>query len=662
MVSSRMKKLLGLTMAGAVLVTTVAGNIVPVCAKAEKDTPAITADADAILGNMSLRQKITQKLMMDFRQWNDDEGKPQDMTVLNDEVAGFLADYQFGSVILFANNIKKTGETVKLTKAMQEAATEKGGLPLLIATDQEGGKVYRLGSGTALPGNMALGATNDPKMAQKAGEIIGRELGAVGINTTLSPVIDVNNNANNPVIGLRSFSDDADMVGTFGEKYIAGLNKYNIIGCAKHFPGHGDTETDSHTGLPEVTKSKSKLLKNELKPYTIAIKKGIDMIMTAHILYPKLDNTTILSEKTGNNERRPATLSKKILTDLLRDEMKFRGVIVTDAMNMQGIANCFSMEQATVEAFKAGADLVCMPITGVTDKKEWKKQVDDLIDAVEAAVKKGELKESAVDKSVKRILTLKKDKGILSYNPSDYTEEKALKTVGSKTNRELERKIAAKAVTVIRNKQKVLPLKVKKKGKVLMLTPYDNECAQMVIGFNRAKAAGIVPKTAKVKVYRYSDTDFIVSGELQKQLDWADIVIINSEVTNKDAMALEKWSSIGPKNFTKYCKTKGKTSVILSVDKPYDVQLYPSANAVLAVYGCKGSGIDVTEQLLGGDLPESEAAYGPNIIAGVEVAFGVFGARGKLPVNIPKFDDATKTYTKTIKYKRGYGITYKACK
>ena len=313
-----------------------------------------------IVQNMTLRQKIAQCLMMDFRKWNDAEGEAQNMTRLAPEVKTILEEYQFGAVILFAENIQKTGDTVALTKEMQDAATAKGGLPLLIATDQEGGIVYRLGSGTALPGNMALAATGDSNNARLAGEIIGRELESVGINTTLAPVIDVNNNANNPVIGLRSFSDDANIVGEYGAQYIKGLNAYDTIGCAKHFPGHGDTDTDSHTGLPEVKKSLDQLKNNELKPYTIAIDKGIDMIMSAHILYPGLDDTTVLSEKTGKEERRPATLSHKILTDLLRNDMGFQGVVVTDAMNMEGISKRFSMGQATTEALKAGADLyVC---------------------------------------------------------------------------------------------------------------------------------------------------------------------------------------------------------------------------------------------------------------------------------------------------------------
>ena len=611
-----------------------------------------------IVNGMTVREKITQCMMIDFRKWNNGSGAAVGMTELNSEVADLLAEYKFGAVILFAENIKETKATVRLTNAMQAATMSKGGLPLLIATDQEGGVVYRLGSGTALPGNMALAATGDSANAKIAGGIIGRELDSVGINTTLSPVVDVNNNASNPVIGLRSFSDDPSIVGEFGSKYIEGLNEYNIIGCAKHFPGHGDTATDSHYGLPMVDKSEEELFSNELKPYTIAIDQGIDMIMTAHILYPQLDDTTIHSDLTGNDEQRPATLSYKILTELLRGKMNFNGVVVTDAMNMEGVAKTFSREQSTIEAIKAGADIVCMPVTGVTEKSVWVNQMNSIIDSVEQAVDEGELSMDRLNEAVTRILILKEKKGILNFEASHYTEAKAVSTVGSSENRKLEREISAKAVTVIKNENDTLPIKTTKESKILMLAPYENERAQMVMGFNRAKEAKIVPSEAKVKVYAYSDEDYKVEGEIKKLIDWADTVIINSEISNINGMTYNIWSSIGPKNFTEYCKSQNKKSIIMSVNKPYDVQLYPASDALIAVYGFKGSTVDVTTQLLDGDITDDTAAFGPNIVAGIEVMFGVFGASGKLPVNIPVVDIESAVYKDEIAYKRGYGLTY----
>lgn len=245
-----------------------------------------SARVESILNGMSTRDKITQMIMPDFRQWtNPETGEVEDLTILNDDVASIIEDYNFGAVILFANNVKQTDQSFNLVKAMQEANQKDRGIPMLITTDQEGGIVARLGSGTSLPGNMALGASGSTEDAQKAGAVIGSELSALDINTNLAPVVDVNNNPNNPVIGLRSFGDDAQAVGEMASAYIQGLGQYNVIGCAKHFPGHGDTATDSHYGLPIVDKPKDILLQNELKPYTVAIEEGIDMIMTSQIRY-----------------------------------------------------------------------------------------------------------------------------------------------------------------------------------------------------------------------------------------------------------------------------------------------------------------------------------------------------------------------------------------
>lgn len=633
------------------------------------------ASPEDIVKSMSTEQKVAQCLMMAFRYWSDGEGGSKDMTTLDSDVAEIIAKYQFGAVVLFANNIKETEGALALTKDMQAAAESGGGLPMLIATDQEGGIVYRLGSGTALPGNMALAATGDAANASLAGEIIGRELSSVGINTTLAPVLDVNNNANNPVIGTRSFSDDADTVVSFGTEYIKGLKEYDTIGCAKHFPGHGDTNTDSHYGLPTVDKSKDELYANELKSFKAAIDQGIDMIMTAHILYPQVDNSTVVSEKTGKAESRPATMSHVILTDILRGEMGFEGVVVTDAMDMNGISDYFTGEQAALEAIKAGADIICMPVwkyngegkrTYVTEKDEMTEKLDSLITYISDAAEKDSAVMDRLNEAATRVITLKKNRGILSYNADNYTAEKALAAVGSDENRKLEREISAKAVTVIRNDDDILPYKATEDTKVLMLCPYKNERAQMVMGFNRAKKAGKVPSDAKVSVYNFSKDDYKIEGKLKEEIDKATLVVINSEVSDADDMSYGYYTSVGVKNVTEYCRKAGIKSIVMSVDKPYDAQLYPAADAIVVTYGCKGSSMELTDEvmkeLLAGNITEDRNACGPNIIAGVEVIFGVFEASGVLPVNIPVFDSKTGNFTDEIVYGRGYNINYNLSK
>ena len=436
---------------------------------------------------------------------------------------------------------------------------------------------------------------------------------------------------------------------------IEGLAEYNVIGCAKHFPGHGDVATDSHYGLPIVNKSKEELLNNELKPYQVAINQGIEMIMSAHILYPQLDNTTVYSEKTKQQEKLPSTLSHKIITDLLKNELGFNGVVVTDAMNMAGIAKTYDQVQAAKLAINAGVDLMCMPCE--LQSKDDLANLDKIIDGVEKAVKNGEIQESRLNDAVTRILTLKENKGILDWKESNYSLEKALATVGSDENRAKEREIARKAVTVVKNENNALPLNVTKKSKVLMLCPYTNEQSQMLMGWNRAKKAGLIPDGAEVKVQCFMNHDDLET--VKENIDWADTVIINSEIYGTYYTNYKHWLSAGPNNFTKYCKENNKTSVIMSVDLPYDVQLYPYADAILAVYGDIGSSVDPTEAIVGG-ATTSKAAYGPNIIAGVEVALGTFGATGTLPVNVTKYDANSNSYTDEIVYKRGHGITYDA--
>lgn len=619
---------------------------------------AATNRVENIIQNMSLRDKVTQMLMVDFRQWGKTSGSATDFTVMNDEVSQIIEDYNFGSIILFANNVKETEQSFKLVQAMQAAATKNNGIAMLISADQEGGSVYRLGSGTALPGNMALGATyavHGTRYAHEAGKIIGSELGALGINTNLAPVVDINNNPNNPGIGLRSYGDDAVMVGQLAAAEIQGMAQYNVIGCAKHFPGHGDTDIDSHYGLPIVDKPISTLMKNELKPYEVVIGQGIEMIMTTHILYPQLESDKIVSHKTGKAETLPATMSDDILTGLLKEQMGFKGIIVTDAMNMAGITDQWDQVQSVVIAIQAGADMICMPCR-LYCKNDLTK-LNAIIDGIINAVSTGAIPVSRINDAVTRILTVKENRGILDYNASDYTLAKAKDTVGCDANREMERVIAAAAVTVVKNKNNILPLKLTSNSKVLMLMPYNNERALMLMGWNRAKEIGLIPSGAQVDYFRFSSTT--IGNDLKTKLDWADTYIIVTEVSSAARMEYKHWLSAMPNQLCDYAAANGKKSIIASCERPYDVQMYPNADAIMAAYGCKGSSVDPTEALIGG-ATGSNSAYGPNIVAAVEVALGTFGAQGKLPLNVHKYDKPSNSYTQNIVYQRGYGLTYDA--
>lgn len=622
---------------------------------ASTNTVKAQSRVDQIMEGMNIDQKITQMLMPDFRQWQQEgESKVSDFTVMNDEVAKIIDDYDFGGVILFANNVKQTEQTLKLTTDLQKAAIENkagnGNIPLLLTIDQEGGIVYRLGSGTALPGNMALGATDSIEAANDVGEVIGRELNALGINVNFAPVFDTNNNPNNPVIGLRSISSDPNLVAKLGVPMMQGMQKHNVATAAKHFPGHGDTATDSHTGLPKVDKSYEELAKLELIPFQAAVDNGVDMLMTAHIQYPQIEKDTVTSMADGSEIYVPATLSDDIITGVVREKMHYDGVVVTDAMNMDAIAKNFGEAQAVIMAIDADVDICLMP-TILRSTADLAK-LDDIITKVKEAINNGTISEADLDDSVRRILTLKEKRGILDYENDTRTWEEKLafanEQVGSKQNRDIEREVAAKAVTVVKNEDNILPFKPNENEKVLLLGAYDNELPGMELSMRRLINENVVSDKVAYESIRYNSATTIDS--LKAKIDEADYIVVISEIGSISQMAPTHWLTRVPTEVIDYANEVNKKAVVMSISKPYDVANYPNAKGVIAVYGNKG--MDPTEGLA------PDLAFGPNIPAGIEVIFGGHEASGKLPVDIYKYENGA--YTDEIVYGIGYGLTYEA--
>ncbi len=580
---------------------------------------AASSRVEEILNNMTLKQKVEQMLMPDFRDWSTTgEGTAPDFTEMNDQVAQVLHDHDFGGVILFADNVKTTEQSFNLVQDLQ-AENLKGKespVPMLIGIDQEGGIVYRLGSGSALPGNMAVGATGDTEYAKRAGTIIGRELSALGINTDFAPAVDVNNNPNNPVIGLRSFGDDPYKVADFAVAMIEGINSSNVITAAKHFPGHGDTATDSHSGLPVVDKSYEEIKNMELVPFQAAMDAGTDMFMVAHIAYPQIDPTM----KDGSYI--PATVSKVFLTDIVRGDM--------------------------------GMDILLMPC--VLDRNSSVDNLDQIIADIIAAVESGEIPQSRIDEAVTRILTLKEKRGILDYDPADYSLENALAAVGSEENRQEEREISAAGVTVVKNEDNTLPIRTKGGEKVLLVGAYSNEAPGLELGFRRAQDAGLVDGVEYESLIYYN-ADEATQAEIKDKIAESDYVIVISELSGS-SMKPGTWKRDMPEMIVNTAHELGKKSVVMSISHPYDVQFYDNADAIMAVYGNKG--MDPTEGLV------PDAAFGPNIPAGVEVAFGIFPAQGTLPVNIMEYDQEQGAFTDNVfalngqTYANGYGLSYNA--
>ena len=299
-------------------------------------------------------------------------------TEVTEELRQAVKEHKIGNIILFQRNIVTTEQTRALCSALRELIEEETGLPPFIAVDQEGGVVSRMpADGTVTPSAMALAATGDAQNAYVAGRVIGRELAALGINLNLAPVLDVNSNVHNPVIGARSFGDDPAFVAACGTAMIRGIQESGVLACAKHFPGHGDTVVDSHLGLPSVGKSLGELESCELIPFRAAVEAGVGAVMTSHILFPKIVGDDCV----------PATLSRRIITDLLREQYGFAGLVISDCMMMDAIAKDYGTVPSCAEASRIGVDLICVshsPALAGEGCKAIRESVP--MDALEASV------------------------------------------------------------------------------------------------------------------------------------------------------------------------------------------------------------------------------------------------------------------------------------
>ncbi|MDM7861530.1 glycoside hydrolase family 3 protein [Alteromonas sp. ASW11-36] len=367
---------------------------------------------------------IGQKLMLDIRYFCAD-GTPADncrtpVTRLPEPLAKVIQRHNIGGVILFAENIQSVEQVRSLIEQLQTAAAAAGLPPLLIAVDQEGGRVARLPvtATSAFSGNMAIGATYEKHQTHYATAVntaIAQQLNAVGINVNFAPAVDVNVNPLNPVINVRSYSESPEVVAQLSQAAVSALQSNGIISAMKHFPGHGDTHVDSHTGLPVVEHSRDVVERVDLYPFAMAIAAGDQaapgMIMTAHIQYPALDNS-VFTSVNGEATIVPATLSRRILTGLLREELKYQGVVVTDALDMAGISAYLTPKDALLHTFYAGADIALMPMplrnaNAIAEFDEMLAHINSAISANDKSAVSGVPTSKQMRQSAQRIERLK---------------------------------------------------------------------------------------------------------------------------------------------------------------------------------------------------------------------------------------------------------------
>ncbi|MBU2923143.1 glycoside hydrolase family 3 protein [Colwellia sp. 1_MG-2023] len=541
-------------------------------------------------GRTEIAQKIAQKLMLDIRYYcpeltehvvfTGDNQCVTPVTTLSKDLAELITDTSLGSVILFAENFTGIEQTIHLTQDLQQAALASASEePLLISIDQEGGRVVRLPRtmATSFTGNMAIGATYENHgdyYARKVGEVIGAELATLGVNVNHAPDVDVNINPNNPVINVRSFGETPEIVAELGIAMLEGLQSKGVIGTLKHFPGHGDTNTDSHTGLPRVEHPYDVVRSVDLLPFQQAIdRSNVEMIMTAHIQYPALDDSLVVN-KFGESMIKPATLSKKILTSLLRDEMGFDGIIITDALDMAGIAEFFSEEEAVLHTFNAGADIAMMPmsIRQPSDIPRFKAFIELLVDKVLSE----ELSLDDIDSSVERITALKQKlapavTATVSTDVSELTTQ-AKETLGIEKHRALEQALVQHSIVEI----KPNPALVKRMStinNIHLVFPKKSQSEAMALALNQY-ALNIGGASWSITS---SSLDESNSTAMLEQLDNSELVIVAND-SQKTAVELGQAGDLA------LATTLKKSSDKSNADKALDVLAYAKQKQLATIY------------------------------------------------------------------------------
>ncbi|MGY6657617.1 glycoside hydrolase family 3 protein [Amycolatopsis sp. TRM77291] len=564
----------------------------------------VTADVEAqrTLRGLTLEQKVGQLFVTWVNGKSADEVNAKNKADFGvDTPAQVIEKYHLGGVIYFNNdsrdNFDDPVQVAKLSNGLQRAALRSGArIPLQIATDQEGGTVTRMGApATELPNAMAISAGRDTKAAQEAARILGHELRAVGINQDFAPDADVNSNPANPVIGVRSFSGRPELASQFVEAQVRGFQNSGrrsetVSAAAKHFPGHGDAATDSHHELPRIDRSEESWRATDVPPFKAAIKAGIDSIMSAHIQFPSLD-------PSGE----PATLSKPILTGKLREELGYRGVVVTDSLSMDAVREMHTDAEIPVLALKAGIDQLLMPVN-----------LELAINSVLDAVRKGELTEQRIDESVLRVLKLKLNRGILTSPFVD--PAKVMTKVGTPANLATAQGIADRSVTAIRNDGGVLPLK-------------QQPAKTLVTGWGVSTTASLAAKLtahgtqATALQTGQTPTDAQISQAVTAAKNVDLVVVLTNNVGTYPLQG----------KLLQALADTGKPVVAVAAQIPYDAGYENPIKTWLATYGY----------------------ISPSLEALAKVILGKVTPQGKLPVDVPAGKDVG-----TVKYPFGHGLTW----
>ncbi|HJQ10874.1 MAG TPA: glycoside hydrolase family 3 protein [Gemmatimonadaceae bacterium] len=549
-------------------------------------TTASPAWTDSVMGSMTLREKVAQLI------WP---------SVFGDYVSGDSP--QWRRLTQYVEQEKVGGFTISVGSPIEVAAKlnalqAMSKVPLLVGADLEAGAGFRarggyfvpnaidLGGAVVFPPEMALGATRDTALAYEQGRLTAEEGRALGIHIAYAPVLDVNNNPANPVINTRSYSEDPELAARMGVAFIRGLQDHGMIATGKHFPGHGDTGVNSHLALPVVTVSRSRLDTVELVPFRAAVNSGVGAIMSFHGAMPALDSSGV-----------PGTLSPKVVTGLLRGEMGFRGIIISDAMDMRGVLDQFGADEAAERAIAAGIDVLIQPL-----------DVSKTIDAVIAGINEGRYSEARVDSSVRRVLETKRKLGLAQRKLVDLN---ALRfSVGDSANVQVARQVAEKSITLVRDSLRQIPLRDSTKT-VLSITIARRADLSAGNAFN----AELRTRLPKLRTEFSSTEDASLNyPRLLAAADSADVVIVGSYV----GQSWDAVSASAPEAFTNFVRTlvsRGRNPIVVAFGNPYLLQQLPWVQTYLVAWG---------------GFPVSQ-------VAAARALTGAAPITGRLPISIPPY-------------------------
>lgn len=521
---------------------------------------------EEILSRMTIEEKVGQLFTVFFNG-----------SAYSEALDRTIRELHIGGIIIFSHNIGSLEDVSTMVNAAQGTATNNGAnIPLIVAVDHEGESVNRFGNRlTQFPSNMAIAATGSHENAKVAARAMAEELKVLGINMNLAPVMDVNSNPDNPIIGKRSFGSNPNIVARFGTTMIEEFQTNDIITAAKHFPGHGDTCIDSHIALPIVTHDQSHLDNIDFLPFRRAIDADVDAIMTAHMIFPAIDPDFDL----------PATLSKKVLTDLLRDELGFKRLIVTDSLGMGAVKQEFGITSASAMAFQAGADMLLFGNDpGQTPEEQYPSYRNML-----ALVRNGAISHERLDASVQRILMVKAKRGILDWQPVPPSKIKS--TILIPAHLSIAKQIAEQSVTLLKNGHRLLPLK--KDQKILLVYPYyESELELIFCEYGRrinAMPVSVDPSTQEI------------AKVLELGME-ADVTVVATDTARNHPGQVELVKSL-----------QNLPVVVITLQSPYDLLKFPDISTCITIYG---------------DTSVS-------IRAAAKVAFGQLRPSGKLPIELP---------------------------